>query len=789
MKLTRYNIVAFIAFSLIIFMSVGFALYNQELGLNGNITLKKDGKIEIISASIVESECVNVKEKTTPVVNELNVSHKVIGNSSPFEITYLVEIKNNSIYDYAYTDFSFNASIDTSDDVALSTIITDASTGNEIESGEQLLSGKSKTLKVKVSASLEDINKEVTISGNLSVSVDKSGNILASISPKTGNLQGENSIACFTASVVSTYTYDKKISFSSSNENIVLVKSDGTKLNSFQVKANSTEEFEICTKVANGSTFLTDETTTSITLNSVGVNEVAVGELTLKVDQDTIASDKEIPQVGNVNISIDENNTVVGEATISWDRIDSGGSSIINYYIILYNSDTSTTTTYQTNSDVTSYKLTNISEGNYYVKVYGEDEAGNIGKSYCASATNENGYCSLSNTTLLKWEYTITYSLTNLKHDDVTTTTTTAILNSSFSTTLQLNTSSTWYSLPSSVTVKMGEKTLTRDTDYTYTQSSGLLKINKITGDVTITASATGGCLIKGTKITLANNNTKNIEDISYNDLLLVWNYETGTYTYEYPIWIEKSKTTSKYKKITFSDGSILKTYGEHGVFSRKLNKYVSVNDNNNFKIGTEIVKINNNKISYTKVSKIEMIYESTEYYHVVSTRYYNIIANDILTTDGTVILSNLYNFNNSIKWENRNYKNLDLYNFKDFNDIMPYYMYQGLRVEEGKVLSQYISLEEFKKYLLLNQLNDNMILKPKTDSNGNRLWMVTTSDDIVTNKNSYLKKENEEYLLKEPVNKLNFKYWYNTADGKKYKPNDKVKVIHGMHFVAVYEK
>ena len=78
--------------------------------------------------------------------------------------------------------------------------------------------------------------------------------------------------------------------------------------------------------------------------------------------------------------------------------------------------------------------------------------------------------------------------------------------------------------------------------------------------------------------------------------------------------------------------------------------------------------------------------------------------------------------------------------------------------------------------------------MPPIHDSSNNRLWMITTSDDSINNKNNYLRKEDSYYTLKSPINKLNFKYWYNTADGKKYMPNDIVKVSTGMHFIAVYE-
>ena len=786
--LTKYNFLGLLVLLLLSFTSIGFALYNQDLGLNGDITLKKQGEIKVNSASIVEDESTNLASSNTISTDGLNISFDVSGSSENFEVTYLVEVCNETTKDYVYTDFAFETSIENSETVSITTVITDASTNKEVNPGDTLSAGKCTTYKIKFNIQTESINTSVHVNGTFSFSNDDTGSMLASVTPTSGNLQGTNTIDCFTVSVANTYKYSRNFNITSSNENILLVNNAGNTLNSFKVNANSTEEYEVCAKVKENSSFLSEEASTTLTLNSSGLADVNVGTIVFSVDKDIIATDKEIPTIGNVIISIPEDNVVDGSANITWDRIDSGGSSITNYYIILYNSDTDISTTYETGSSITSYTLTNLTEGNYYAKVYGVDEAGNIGNTYCDSASTDNGYCSLSNTTSLKWKYTITFSLSNLKHDDSTSTTDTAQIYQSYSTTLALNTSSGWYSMPSSVTVKMGGATLSSGTDYTYSSSSGKLTINKITGDVTITASASASCLTKGTKITLANGTYKNVEDITYDDLLLVWNYEKGTYTYEYPIWIEKGKKTSIYQKTTFSDGTILKTVGKHGIFSKDKNQFVNISDSDNFKVGTTVIKLDeNNKISYVTVTNIETVHEETEYYHVVSTRYYNVIANNILTTDGTVILSNLYEFDDNVKWLNRDYDKLSLYDYSLFSDVMPYYMFKGLRVEEGKILSNYLDYYTFKKYLESNQLNDDMLLKPNLNSNGNRVWMVTTSDDVVTSKENYLYEEGSIYTLKEPKNKNNFKYWYNTSDGNYYYSNDTIKVNYGTHFIAIY--
>ena len=54
----------------------------------------------------------------------------------------------------------------------------------------------------------------------------------------------------------------------------------------------------------------------------------------------------------------------------------------------------------------------------------------------------------------------------------------------------------------------------------------------------------------------------------------------------------------------------------------------------NDIKVGTSITKLVNNKLKSVKVKEIKTINKKVKYYFVASTRYYNIIANDFVTTD-----------------------------------------------------------------------------------------------------------------------------------------------------------
>lgn len=783
----KNNIIPILFLTIVLLMTIGYALYGQTLNLNGDVTLQKVGRIEITSASVLSSECSNLTDYSNPTYEGMHIEFRLKSRSSSFTATYLITVSNNSNVPYTYTGFPVNAVIEGYDYVPnVTSEITRADTGEAFDAGEIIESGESVTIKLKLSFSLDRSQGELTIvvNGDVSASQDNSGSLIASISPFTGDLRGEGTIAEFKLDVINTFKYNRIFNLSSSNENIIIVDTNGNQINSFSISANSTQSYTVYLKVKQGSIFLTNQTQTNMILSSNMIDDVDLGTITLDVDKDINATDHDKPEIGNVSIKISENNPVVGEAIVSWSRLDTGGSPIINYYIELYNEDTGEVKKFETGNAVTSYTVSGLNAGNYYVKIYGEDEAGNIGYDDCNS---NNLYCPKSDSIYLQWVFNVTTSLSRLSSSGAST----ANIYSSYETTLSL-TSWFGYSLPSSVTITMGGVTLTSGSDYTYDSGSGKIVINRVTGDININASASdASCLVEGTKIRLADGSYKNVEDINYDDLLMVYDHENGGVTYEYPIWIEKFKMADSYQKTTFDDGSVLNTYGSHSVFSYDKMNFVIVNDRRNFHVGSNIVKIdeNGNKKIVT-VKKIEIINKPINYYHVSSTRYHNVLANDFLTTDGTGVTTYLYSFNDDLTWGPDRDEFLaknDIFTYGFLKKFFPKYLYYGYRMAEGK--NPYnqgkLSIEYIAELLNIN--NTKALMK---DSLGNTLWMVTTSDDKVTssNKNKFLKKEGSYYMLPEPKNSNGFIGWLNTGDNEVYKPGDKVEVLYGTHFIAKYE-
>ena len=77
--------------------------------------------------------------------------------------------------------------------------------------------------------------------------------------------------------------------------------------------------------------------------------------------------------------------------------------------------------------------------------------------------------------------------------------------------------------------------------------------------------SSSGGnndCVLKGTKIALADGTKKNVEDITYSDVLLVWDFDNGKFASAKPAWIHHGGNIKHCWKNEFSNGTTLFTTG-----------------------------------------------------------------------------------------------------------------------------------------------------------------------------------------------------------------------------------
>lgn len=853
-KVFVLGIILIIALS---FLTVAYAFNDKILDITGEVTIYKQGKltlenVETVSKTIPDGSgdgLIILENGSLAIDYSFRLEEK---GETDYTATYLITIFNDSHNEYKFTGFNL------SPEISVAGATPEEATANityeYVNAGGSNLSlannvipgGERRYLAVKFNIHLETTKDNTTIgvSGDADVysSEDETGQFYGYLVPESPNLSLENQeYDCFDFKVLNTFDMSKTFSLSPGNNNFEFVDESGNALSNFTINAPSEDDpssnigsFRACIKPKVNAAFMENTATTSVILSSSGMTSLNIGTLNIAVNK-TELRDEEKVHIGNVTFSKiqydTENNALKVKA--SWRHLPDSSevsTSVVNYYIQLYDKTASTTNpvyTFTVPGDATiddyNFSLSSANylnetnmvsnNHNYFIKVYAVDEAGNTGLNDCSSTSSQD-YCVASSDISLKYKYKVTVSSTNNRVKfDGNTTTANGFYNAGFNNTL--NVTSNGYTLSSSVTVTRGSggnaTTLTKNSDYTFSLNSGsntkgtiVINPNVITDDITIAAStSSGACLVEGTKIKLANGTTKNIENIKYSDLIMALNHDTGKVVYEYPIWIEKKGTSNFYQITTFSDGSILKTVGTHGIYSIDDNEYVSVLDRKKFHVGTRVVKINDyGKKEIVKVVKTEMKHEKVNYYHVSSTYYHNAIADNILTTDDTLVISNMFPFNEDLTWTNerQNFlKKNDILTYDFLKKYFKYYQYKGFRMAETKYLLNQNNLDimNFSKIL------GKKTVEPPKFANGKYKWLMTTSDEYNDNNSKFNRnsefdnifnlkyyEDGSYYTLPHPKNVKNktFIGWYNTSDNKIYKPNDKIKVIFSMYFDAIWK-
>lgn len=179
---------------------------------------------------------------------------------------------------------------------------------------------------------------------------------------------------------------------------------------------------------------------------------------------------------------------------------------------------------------------------------------------------------------------------------------------------------------------------------YTYNNTSGgVTYLNttpmcqyRVTGDGAITG-IWAWCFVKGTKITLADNTTKNVEDITYDDELLVWNFYEGKLDKAKPVWIMEPGRTYFYWRTELSDGTILKLAGPedrcHRLFNVDKQQMIFANKC----VGDRVYKQDGTIVTVVSCEQVE---EEVEFYNITTEKYINCFADGVLAGSR---LNNIY--------------------------------------------------------------------------------------------------------------------------------------------------
>ena len=138
-----------------------------------------------------------------------------------------------------------------------------------------------------------------------------------------------------------------------------------------------------------------------------------------------------------------------------------------------------------------------------------------------------------------------------------------------------------------------------------------------------------GQCLLKGTMISLADGTYKPIEDINNDDLLLTWDFDLGQYAQSQPLWIKRGETGTRYNQLTFSDGTILRTFDQHRIFNKQAGAFTYPMSDDT-PIGTVTVNEHGQEITLVKR---ELVWDTIEHYNIITDHHINLFADSVLTS------------------------------------------------------------------------------------------------------------------------------------------------------------
>jgi hypothetical protein len=163
----------------------------------------------------------------------------------------------------------------------------------------------------------------------------------------------------------------------------------------------------------------------------------------------------------------------------------------------------------------------------------------------------------------------------------------------------------------------------TQYTLYAYvTSNAGTYYSNAVIG-------TSGICLLAGTQIALSDGTHKAIEDITYTDKLLSWDFDRGCYAETTAMWIKRSETGSQYNLLTFSDGTTLRTFDQHRIFNKQAGAFTYPMTAAT-PVGTVTVNEHGQEITLTNK---QMIRDTIEYYNVITDYHMNLFSDSVLTS------------------------------------------------------------------------------------------------------------------------------------------------------------
>lgn len=500
------------------FISIGYALYGQVLNTRGTTTLNPQGKIAITNVSLISSK--NVKEGSIPAFTDDSVDfnltfEKAEGSTEEnYQAVYSITIDNGTFYGYAFNLANFQPIIKNSSGIEVDSSYLQY-TLDGINLGDTIPAGETVTFTLTLDFTPEE-DDTYSVDGNMNTQLEEQphGSVLGSIPENaTADLRESenNDLAPVTVTVINSYQSPRTFTLGiTDSSHFELVDANGDGLESFTIEGGTTTEYTIYIKRVANAQYSEDTYNTNITLSYADVINSNCGSISIQVDKEEI-SDTTPPEISNLTVTINDatsettTETNVGSVTLNWTGTEPE-SAVKKYYIVVYEGNSATGTTYETTDNNPQYTITGLKDANYSFKVYGENTKDIVPSSSQISSCDDN-YCSKTTSTSYIWHFTISLTSDSTNINSISPT----AVNRGKNTTVTItpnsytsgggtcgNSTTNYYTISQTITVKMGGNEMSSGTgagQYQFTRSTsgtktGTLKLYGVTGDITIKATA-----------------------------------------------------------------------------------------------------------------------------------------------------------------------------------------------------------------------------------------------------------------------------------------------------------
>ena len=204
-------------------------------------------------------------------------------------------------------------------------------------------------------------------------------------------------------------------------------------------------------------------------------------------------------------------------------------------------------------------------------------------------------------------------------------------------------------------------------------------------------------CVTPDTLVTLADGSQKRIDQITYSDQLLVWNFYTGEYDAA-PASIIKNHGSDNQTIVTliFDDGTSVKTINGHGFFHQASNEYVILDANNVASyVDHSFIKQDGTGYSAVKLVDFTITEEYTESWSVLTAKYYNAILEGLFTltpaeVEGSPDYLMPFAVGEGLKYDEAemqaDIEQYGLYTYEDFAQYMTCEQFEALGLDIFKV-------------------------------------------------------------------------------------------------------